>query len=304
MKRFFAVAVIALSLLCLLSFTVSAAPAAVLSEDLQTMTCYGQTYSRADISLLDLYLEDYTHIELQVPQALSEDLKTYKVAHDEAFSIISVKLYYQDGSVLTVPFVADLYSDLLWQLHHDDNLEADVNNYWNDYQEITAVIGDLKGEPVYLDSDQLQEGDLLEVCVRSEELNCVVNRGAVCVRYQQVYYVDYLENNIVDTSAYTALENPDLRGYQVTDPTLRQEILDAVRNKNSYINEDDQVELSLSAIFLCFVFAIIPTVIFIFSTIIAIRSKGYYKLTWGITAGLCIAELGVFLIIVSQILLA
>jgi hypothetical protein len=302
MKRIFAASAIVLTLLCLLCFAVSAAPSATLSEDLQTLTIKGKTYSPGDISLMPLYMSDDTHIDLQLPKALEKELKTYKVLHNEGFTVLSVELYYPDGSLRSIPFVADTYSSPLWKLNHDDTLEVAVNNYWNDYQKINATVQDLKGKPIHLFPQKLISGHYLEVRIYSKDFQCDVYRGAVYASNDLIYYVDYLENNIVDTNAYYAFQRPELQAYEVTDPAVRQNIIEAVSHYNTYVNEDDQLELNLSAIFLCFVFAAIPLMVLIPSAIFTCRSKGYYRITWGITAGICIVELCIFAVMVLSLL--
>ena len=46
-----------------------------------------------------------------------------------------------------------------------------------------------------------------------------------------------------------------------------------------------------------FLFAVIPGAILILSIIFFIRTKAYYRITWAITGGLCIAELILFIIL-------
>ena len=92
-----------------------------------------------------------------------------------------------------------------------------------------------------------------------------------------------------------------LKAYKITDAELIEQIDEALDSQYNSASFSGQ---AISAFFLCFVFGLIPLAILVLSLIITIRSRGYYRLTWAITAGLCAAELSVFFLVVSYILSA
>ena len=68
--------------------------------------------------------------------------------------------------------------------------------------------------------------------------------------------------------------------------------------------ENDELSEKVSMIFFLVVFAFLTLIILITFLILAIRSKGIYKKMHRITYILCIAELSVFAIIATVIILA
>lgn len=301
MKKLFCVFLALLATVCLLSMSVSAEASVILSDDLQTMTINDKTYSRADLSAMDLYY-DVESYPVQVPQQLQSQLKQASAYTAQNQWIVSVELYYLDGSRQDICFVYDGVRSELLRLCQDDELICSVQVWWEDVPSVSASISRFKGTPTMLESSELTFLDAHHVTYFYRELDANVHRGFVCEYMETFYYVDFQENNIVNPVGFFPHSGPDaLMAYEITDTDLIERLDELIESEYSGETEIGQI---LSALFLCFVFAVIPGVIMIVCVIFSIRSKGYYRLTWAVTAGLCAAELGVFAIIVSLILRA
>lgn len=302
MKKLLCVILALLAAVCLLSVTVSAETAVVLSEDLQTLTLDGRTYSRADLSAMNLYYNGLP-FEVQLPEDLHSQVKSaisYSTINEW---VISVEIYYQDGSRQDICFAYDAVKSELLRLCQDDELVCGIQLWWEDeLSAASAPISTFKGTPVELDGRDLAYTDTYEVMYFYRELDTHINRGFVSDFKGDYYYVDYRENNIPNPAAFYAGDWPTpLKVYKITDTELIEQIDEALDSEFNVTSSSGQ---TISAFFLCFVFGLIPLAILVLSLIFAIRSKGYYRLTWAVTAGLCAAELSVFLVVVSNILMA
>lgn len=301
MKKLFCVFLALMATVCLLSVTVSAEEAYILSDDLQTLTLGDRTYSRADLSAMDLYYDAESH-KLQVPKQLKTQLKQALAYPTDNQWVISVELYYLDGSRQDICFAYDEVKPELLRVCQNDELACGMQVWWEENPSVTAPISRFKGTPATLENYELTVLDTYEVTYFYRELGVTVHRGFVCEYMEAYYYVDYQENNIVNPVGFYPFEGPDhLKAYKITDAELIGQIDEALDSQYNGASFSGQ---AISAFFLCFVFGLIPLAILVLSLILSIRSKGYYRLTWGITAGLCAAELSVFVIIARFILMA
>lgn len=294
MKKLLCVFLALLATVCLLSMTVCAESTAVLSEDLQTLTVGDRTYSQADLSAMDLFYE-YGLGSVQLPKNLQNQIKSTEINCTENEWVISVDLYYLNGSKMNLCFVEDSVLPELQRVCREDDVVCGISFWWENTPSVTASIRELKDAPTTLTRTEVMYSDYYEVIYELKELDTFVYRGLVCKYQSQYYYVDYLENDIYQPIFFSPGEGPELyQAYKITDPELVDQIHNAMENELSGTTEVGQ---QLSATFLVFVFMMIPLAILIPSVIFFIRGKGYYRVTWGITGGLCIAELIVFTII-------
>ena len=296
MKKLLCVFLALLAMICLLTVSVGAAPPPpTLSEDLQTLTFNGQTYTAADVSAMDIYYGRGT-TAVQVPQSIKALVKSASMYYTTDTYLVSVELYYTNGSTMAITFVRD---DLLPELQkacQSDDVVCSIYFWWENSPSVTASIGQLKGKPSTLTQGELFRSDYYEVIYNCPTFDSQVYRGFICRSGDQLYYVDYQENNIYDPIGFYPGDNgPELyKAYEITDPALVSQIEDVLASEFSGSSELGQI---LSTALLSFLFAVIPGAILILSIIFFIRTKAYYRITWAITGGLCIAELILFIIL-------
>ena len=299
MKKRLGLFLVLLTVVCLLGITAHAQQPLILSEDLQTLTMDDRTYSRTDLSAMDPCFISTIHY-VQTPSHLQSQLK-YAVAYANSNNwVISLELYYVDGSRQDIYFAYDEVRDQLLDLCQDDELVCGLTMWWEDDPSFTAPISQLKDTPTTLDSFEIAYEEYYPITHYYREMDCHIYRGMLCLYQGTYYYVDYLENNIHNPSSFYPEEyTGQLKAYEITNPKLVEQLDNTVESQ--YGSSDDMGQI-LSGMFLCFLFAVIPLGIMIPCAIFAIRSKGYYRLTWTVTAGLCAAELVIFLIVCINLL--
>ena len=296
MKKLLCVFMALLAMICLLTVSVGAAPPPpTLSEDLQTLTFNGQTYTAADISAMSILFSSGT-TAVQVPQSIRSTVKSATMSYTLNRYAATVELHYTNGSSMNITFVRD---DLLPELQkacQSDDVVCSIYFWWENSPSVTASISQLKGKPSTLTQGELFRSDYYEVIYNCPTFDSQVYRGFICQSGDQLYYVDYQENNIYDPlDFYPSVSGPELyKAYEITDPALVSQIEDVLASELSGSSELGQI---LSTALLSFLFAVIPGVILILSIIFFIRTKAYYRITWAITGGLCIAELILFIIL-------
>lgn len=295
MKKLLCVFLALLATVCLLSTFVSAAPPPPqLAEDLQSMTYYNKTYSVIDLSSMNIsYASSSTSV--QVPKSLQSQIKSATMYSTSNGWVISVTVNYNNGATMQLTFARDDILPELQQICHSDEVVCYVDFWWENTGSVEAAIKQFKGKPATLSISDVSRSDYYDVIYKYSALDTWVYRGFVCERNSKFYYVDYQENNISDPVGFYPGAGPEqYKAYEITDPWLVAQIQSAVDAEFSGSSELGQ---NLSAGLLTFLFAVIPAAILIFSIICFIRTKNYYRITWGITGGLCIAELIVFIIL-------
>lgn len=296
MKKLLCVLLALLAMVCLLTVSVGAAtPPPTLSEDLQTLTFNGKTYTAADVSAMSIYYNQ-SSTAVQVPQALKALVKSATMYYTGDTYLASVELYYTNGSTMTITFVRDDVLPELQKACESDDAVCTVNFWWNNTPTVSAPISQFKGKPSTLTKDQLLFTDYYEVIYDHPTFNNRIYRGFICQISGSVYYVDFQENSIYDPIAfYPDDSGPDLyKAYEITDPVLASQLKNALASELSGSSELGQM---LSSALLTFLFAVIPGIILILSIIFFLRTKAYYRITWAVTGGLCIAELIIFIIL-------
>ena len=305
MKRIIAVFITVFMAVCLLTVSVSAAPEAVLSEDLQTLTWDGRSYVRGDISGIVYYDFDDAVWTVSLPDTLTDEVKSTRISVACNKAIVKLTLNYRDGSSLSLGFVENRYAAHLDTLTHDSTVEVTASYYFQEEDIITAPLSDFKGTPIRVTPQNLDYFEQYYVSIPYDGLYTQVYRGVVLVGDDYAYFVDFQENGITGEEMDETWSWPEVQGYEIADPELYQARREDYKDRNDFgITEDDHLGQLLSAIFLCVVFAMIPIGILTLSTIFALKGKGYYKVTWGITAGFSAATLVVFLILVTVVVLA
>jgi hypothetical protein len=302
MKKLLSVFLALLATVCLLSVTVSAKAGYVLSEDLQTLTLGDRVYSRADLSAIDFYFDGEETVDIHLPANLQSQVKSAMVYSTDNQWIVSVELYYQDGSRLDICFAYEPVREELLKLCQDDELVCSIEFWWEDLPSVTAPISSFKGKPTTLEGDRLYDDEYYNILYYYKELGTYVYRGFLWHKDDRYYYVDHRENNTPQPLDYTFYyTNKELKAYEITDTELIGQIEECLDDPMDGSTEFGQ---ALSAAFLCFVFLLIPLAIMIMSLIFVIRGKGYFRVTWGITAGLGAATLVLFMILALTVLLA
>ena len=295
MKKLLCVFLALLATVCLLSTLVSAAPPPPqLSEDLQSMTYYGKTYSVVDLSTM-VILYDGSSTSVQVPKSLQSQIEFATMRSTSNDWVISVTVNYLNGANMMLTFARDDVLPELQQICQSDEVVCFVDFWWENSISVEAALKQFKGKPATLSISDVSRSDYYDVMYEYSPLGTCVYRGFVCQKNEKFYYVDYRENHISDpVNFYPAVGPQQYKAYEITDPWLVDQINETVAAELSGSSDLGQ---RLSAGLLTFLFAVIPGAILIFSIICFIRTKNYYRITWGITGGLCIAELILFTIL-------
>lgn len=292
-------------------------PTITFSEDYQKLYVDGESFSRFDASIISAdfgytvlveyeYTSDYytghsAYVKLTDKQ--KENITDILIERNEHKNMYRIELYFNDGSNLTVYFLQDTCFD-----EYNKIISGNVNEYIVDfsYPEDNTVIvqkTDLFGETVKLNRNDL--AGLYETCsvfVQSSDGSMVAYVGAVFNIGENFYYIDYKEAGVDSEFLYDAPQGmlAEISVHKITDEKLLADLqgaMDLYYSDDYGVLYDDDATNSISAVFLIFIFAVVPAVILVISLVKAIRGKGVYKKIYGTVSALCIAELIVFAII-------
>jgi hypothetical protein len=306
MKKYIAMFIAILTLSLCLSFTVSAAgDDFTISEDFQSITLNGIHYTRMDTSRVSSNYNtrsvDETPQLTHKQQELLRDA-TFEIIYQS--KIIEAQFFFRDGATLTCSFVSDEYRQQLNEYLTDDQVECYIEFYWNDGKSKEIDLKQFKGTPVTLERRTLRQCETFPVFVSYNKENLTIIRGCLLVAQDRFYYVDYAEADIHESYVLDVYEYDTLDCHEITDPELLSYIEDSMGSYYDVAYNSGQFLDIASFIFWAFIFAVIPMGILVVSVIFCIKGKGYYRITWGVTAGLCVAELIMYFTVVARLLMS
>lgn len=281
---------------------------ATLSEDLQTLYMDGNSYSLADISILEL---EYNGWEISV-ELTAVQRQTIKKATAITYGdddAVQVTLYMTDGIRMTVTFLRD---DLRGEYDRLTAGDADrwvLDFEWPERNTVTADKAQLKGESTVVTLEDVYSSVEYPVFAYTAGGTLVLKCGVLLNLDGSYIYVPYPDDlvderypYILETYLETAMQVPAVK---LTDPTLVQQLDKA---QQAYYNDglgfmyNDTLTENISDVFLVLLFAIIPGAIAVLFLILSLRAKkpSYKKLFW-VTCVLSAAELAVFIAIANML---
>lgn len=302
MKKFIALLISVLAMSFCLSFTVSADFSQfTISEDFQVLTLDGLTFRRVDATYV--ILNDYfsLDIEPQLTPQQQELLRGCRFDIAPHYNYLEATYFFRDGSTLSCSYATDDFAPALEAYQKDDSTECCIDFYRDNAYVKEAQ---LKGQPTTLYSRDLEYSDCYSVTAVVEDNCFYIETGNIIVTNGKYYYADLSELEPLDPHIFYPFDCDSLECYEVTDAQACAQIQKSIRGYTSFTDGTESMWDIVTAVFYIFVFAVIPAAIMILSFIFFIRGKGYYRYTWGITAGFALLELIVFAIVVVNILVS
>ena len=290
-------------LLGCLTPVVSASSWPTLSEDLQTLTIDGETYHRFNTTTL-LY-DIYEEMSLELSETQKEIFLDGSVYFSPDKIIADVTIRYKDGASISAGYVKDSAREQMEDLTQNKNMNGSVEFYWPEEITVSAPMEDFKGEAVELDSLVLDYCNFFQVYGSVSTYEIITLQGSLLEEQGELYYVDFSENPRIVPDKFFPHEYTSLKGYKIPDGTLKSQLtkaIDAYYSDGLGVLYDDDFSEKLSTVLLIFLFAGIPSLILIWSVVLLIRSKGYQRKTWAVTAGMACGTLVVFAIVTAMMI--
>lgn len=293
-------------------------PIITFSEDYQKLYVDGESFSRFDASTIsadfgytvlveyehntDYYTGHTAYVKLTDKQ--KENIVDILIERNEQKNMYRIELYFNDGSNLTVYFLEDSYFDEYNKFINGEIEKYEIDIGYPDGNVVFAEKSALFGETVKFTKNEIVNWwDYFSVFAQNSDHSLVMYTGDLLVIDDSFYYIDYKECGVKDSLYYDELDESEISElvvHKITDEKLLADLQGAMElyySDDYGVLYDDDATDNISAVFLIFIFAVVPFVILVISLIKAIRSKGTYKKIYGTVTALCIAELIVFIII-------
>lgn len=302
MKKYIALLIAILAMSFCLSFTVSADfDQLTISEDFQAVTLDGITYHRVDATYV--ILNDYFLLEEepQLTPKQQELLRGCRFDVATRYNYLEATFFFRDGSTLSCSYATDEFAPTLEAYQKDDSTKCSIEFYM---ENAYVKESQLKGRPTTLNSRDLEYCDTYSVSAVTDDACFYIETGSLIVTNGKFYYADLSELEPMDPHNFYVFECDSLACYEVTDSAACSKIQKALRNYTAFTEGTESMWDIVTAVFYIFLFAVIPAAIMILSLIFCIRGKGYYRYTWGITAGFAASTLIVFVIVFIKLLMS
>lgn len=293
-------------------------PVMTFSEDLQKFYVNDEPFSRVDTSMLTTdfgyevnivkekipWLKNSAFVDLNTLS--EENIKNITIQTNTAKNMYLVGIDFNDGSCLIIHFLQDSYLE-----DYNNVVNRNADKYLIDflYPSDNIVITNqeaLAGEKLTLNKKELANVyEFSYVDKANKDLSISTRSGVVFILDKNHYYLDYKEAGIEDTAfSFCDWEltniSEEVPVHKITDEKLIADIklaLEKYYEDDFGLFYDKTASEIITAVFLIFIFAVIPAVTFVIFLIKAIRGKGIYKKLYITSATLCIAEIIVFIIL-------
>lgn len=285
------------------------------SEDYKKLYDNGEPFSRIDASMLitgfapEIVLNEeyyyYSSMDMvKFTDEQKEDVKDVVIVKNNRQNMYDVNFYFNDGSVLSATFLKDSYLEEYNEIVSGKANEYKIDFKYPDENIVTAQKAELFGEIDTLSRNELSNlYDYCYVTAENSDGSIVMYSGQLFSVNETFYYVDFQEAGLDGANWYDDIALgylADCPVHKITDEELLKNLQSAQQkyyDDDYEVLYDDSATDSISAVFLSFVFAVVPLVIMIIFLVKAIRGKGIYKKIYGTVTALCAAELIVFTII-------
>ena len=274
-------------------------PDTFLSDDLQSLTLKGEIFRRMDLSGFELLLENSGSLHLSVVQKKNRQITTGSVSWDDDFNAAHVTLEYADGTQVSMYFINSSRYYQTEALISGEDIDARVEFYWPEEHHVIAPFEHFKGALKHVSDGELNSFNTFEVYGHVEGLELRLRKGLILAGKDTLYYMDFAENGI-DPNAYYDYEPQGKQVYEITDAALKAELMTYIQayyDDGVGIFYDDAFTEKLSTGVLIALFAGVPGLILICAVVLGIKSKGYQRKTWIVTAALSGCTVVVFSVI-------
>lgn len=309
MKKILPAIILSVLLFSCFSFTVFAQTPNTISEDYQTLVLDDDVYHRVDISVFDMYHDAYYETftdQISLSEAQQDAIKNIDLSSFEDGNLRLMDITFYDGAMLSVYFLHEDYISF-----YEDVTSGQVSDYiidfeWPKENTVDTTRTELFNNHTILSEHELQSCDYFPVVTRSEDKALTAYTGTLVTVDGTYYYIDTADAGLDNKGYLVPYDYTELSAYEITDDTLLADIEEGIAKYHNddlgYLYNDDLSDI-ISAVFLIFVFGIIPFVIMILFLIFAIRSKTSYKKLFRTIYLLSAAELIIFAVLTSIIIM-
>lgn len=306
MKKIISVIIPVLLLFSCLGLTAFAENSSVtISDDYQKLYLDGNSYSRFNNSTIEVeYFSFNADVELNATQ--QELIDEVVLETNENITIISADIYFKDGAVLSVGFLHDDYLEIYNEISTGQITECIIDFEWPEGNTVVTEKTALLGDAVTLYGDDLKWCDYYPVIIKTSDESLTLYEGALLIINDEYYYTDFSEAAVANWYDFNPYDYSELPAHKITDTELLASIKAA---EEEYYSDDlgflydDNLTETVSAVFLIFVFAIVPFAILVVFLVLAIRSKTVYRKMFSTICILSGAELAIFAIITAFVMM-
>ena len=280
MKKLKFTIIFTLLLLFCSSFTVFAETDNILSEDYQSLTIDGTSYSRIDASLLEIDYSKTLSSEFQFSSSQQETIKDIQIQTTRTENILYVEITFSDNAVFSATYLQDDYLETYNEFTAGQINEYHIDFQWPDGNSVSAQRTDLFSKAVTLTFSDLNRCDYYPVYTRSEDEVLSMETGSLLIVDDTYYYVNFSDFDFDTDYYFDPSDYSELPAYQITSTALSADILAA---EEAYYDDDlgflydDDFSADILTAFTFILLLLIPTGLFILFLILAIRSKTIYK---------------------------
>lgn len=276
-----------------------------LSEDMQVLSLKGHTYRRIDLTKFILNIGGGVNgASLELSDTQKGVIKQGLVYWDMEQTVAKVVLELEAGAEMTLYFVNDNYRSQAEALLSGENIDVQINFYWPTEYELITPLSDLQGTPITVHNDFVRESNTFNVFAHVDPLSISYQKGILLDNRGTLYYLDFEANGMLSSNYYVG-KDIYVMIYEITNEDLKVELSKCIQeyyDDGVGVFYDDNFTEQLSTGILIFLFIGVPGLILVCAVVLLIKSKGYQRKNWIVTAVLSVCTVAVFAIVTVLIM--
>ncbi|MBR5247276.1 MAG: hypothetical protein IKV25_07900 [Clostridia bacterium] len=295
-------------------------PVMTFSEDFKKLYVNDEPFSRADLSILSEYfgysvdvvkeqsswLRNSVYVDFT--DAQKEMVKGIEISTNKAQNMFLIDMNLGDGSNLSIYFIKDTYLEDYNNVVNGNGEQYVIDFLYPENNVVLTSKSALEGEALTINQeDFFSTYEYFYVDAANKDLSVSRTTGVIFNLNGTYFYFDYIAEGIEDADfLYSGnyVEGQEINVYKITDEQLLMDIelaMESYYGDDYGIFFDKETSDLIALISLIIILVVIPAIVFVVFIIKAIHSKGTYKKLYATVAGLCIAEIIVFIILASII---
>lgn len=280
MKKLIATILFAILLFSCLGLTAFAETPVTISDDYQTITMDGKSYTRIDASNLDVEYYEQLYKQVELSAAQQEQIKNVHIEGNENLILLYAEITFTDGATLSIDFLQTDYLETYQNFLNGQVEDYTIDFGWPEGNTVDAKNFDLWVNDTTLKQEDLEYCDYYYVSAQSSDGKLSATTGALIVIDSSYYYVDFKEIGVNDYNDFYPQAFETLLAHKISNEKLISKLEDAettyYADEFGFLFNDDLSE-TIASVFLIFIFAVIPFILLVLFLILAIRSKTIYK---------------------------
>ncbi len=242
----------------------------------------GEYYTLFNAKNMETNGYDEFQYEISMSDELEQKIQDVELCISPDLAVVYSTYNFGDGTSLNATYLKHSLVSEYDRLVSNEWQYGEIEFEYPHDNQLSITQEKLYGKQVNLFTKEIEDYNYHEFRVYSITNSCKikVEKGMLITTEDKYYFIDYEKANLGDFDYFNIADYSEILAFEITDENLCNKIdecIEAYYDDEFGFFDDDGFTNAVSKVMLTIMFLIFPLAVFVFSLILAIRSKGYYK---------------------------